>query len=333
MKSGLVLPLIAASLAAGVGAVRADPIFGVVDSPLDMRTDVIWSDSSGATLHSEVQSATGTISGPKQSAEILYEEPLLGVNTTPRGSGVRPAFASALAESDGNGGVGVSALKFSPALGLGAFDQLVSQASWEQTFEDVNGFGSQVTLHLSIPEMVVALQGVAPMRARENKIETALAQVDLTTVIHRADHSVEAGGTFEFGMHADEYQILLGPNTFANFADITFVGSPPSAPHFFDDPGTPTWVLDAFSKDLVLGTLDPGDTLTYTYQIVVRGRTNGAERGFFAFVGDPFGADVVGANLVATIAPAIAPVPEPPLWALLVAGLGVGARCRRRRGA
>ena len=64
---------------------------------------------------------------------------------------------------------------------------------------------------------------------------------------------------------------------------------------------------------------------------MTRGRTSGAERGFQAFVGDPFGANITGGNLVATITQgAPANVPEPPmmlpLTGLLILGLAGAAR-------
>lgn len=330
IKSVLSAATFAATLGALVAApppAVAAPIFGVIDGPLNMHVNVLSSDLAGNTLHSDAQDVVGTISGPKQSAEILFEDAQLGANPTRLPPNVKNAFASALAESDGNGGVGVAAVKFG-----GGGEQLVSQASWEQTFEDVNGLDSTISLHMAVPSMIAGLFLVAPNRSAVNKIEQALTEVDLVTTIHRANGAIEAGGAFQFGVRVEEFQIPLGPGIFSNFADISFIGSAgvPLGIDVFNAPTNPVWVLDPFSIDLTLGTLNPGDTLSYTYQLTTRGRTSGAERGFQAFVGDPFGVNITGGNLVATITQgAPADVPEPQTWGIMIVGVGLLARLRR----
>ena len=44
--------------------------------------------------------------------------------------------------------------------------------------------------------------------------------------------------------------------------------------------------------NIKLGTLEPGDTVSYVYQLTAEGTTHGGEQGFVAFLGDPFGEDV-----------------------------------------
>lgn len=51
------------------------------------------------------------------------------------------------------------------------------------------------------------------------------------------------------------------------------------------------------------------------------GSTRGGERGYDAFIGDPFGIDVTGGRVITT-----QPVPEPQVWLLLVAGPGTLGR-------
>jgi hypothetical protein len=316
--------LAAAALLAAVAApALADPTFGVIDGPLNMHANVLWADLSGNTLHSDFSDVPGTIAGPVQRAEILFQDAGMGGNPTRLPPTVTNAFASSLAASDGNGGVGVTAVKFG-----GGGEQVLSQASWQQTFEDVNGLGSRISLHMAIPSIIVGLYGVPPNRSAVSKLEQALAEIDLVTTIQRANGSIEAGGHYQFGVRAEEFQLPLSTGNFQNFADITFIGAPGAAVavHFNDDDSSPAWTFDPFTVDVALGTLEPGDSLSYTYQLTARGTTSGTERGFQAFIGDPFGAGVSNGNLQATIAP----VPEPPAALLLAAGLLALARRSRR---
>jgi hypothetical protein len=59
--------------------------------------------------------------------------------------------------------------------------------------------------------------------------------------------------------------------------------------------------------DLVLGPLQTGDTISWVYTLTAQGTTHGFERGYDAFLGYPFGADVITDNLIFTVAPASAP--------------------------
>jgi len=332
MKPLVFLSCAAALLAAAVPA-GADTLFGVSEGPVDVTASVIWSDQSGATLHTETRNVPGQAGGPLQSAEILFVEPKLGANVSSHGRNIQSAFASSLATADGvrqDGGVGVSALKFSPAPVAGAFDQLVSQASWQQTFDNAGPNAVQGSLHLVIPELSVGLIGVAPRRSAVNHIETALAEVDLTAFIRHADGSIGPARSFQFGMHIDEFQLALGPGTFANFADVTFIGDVRNPPSFSGDDFNPLFALDPTTRDVSTGLLQPGDSYTYTYQLTVRGRTAGAEHGFLAFVGDPFQASFGEDSLVPTFR-VVAAVPEPGTSVSLLAGLFVVVAVLRRR--
>ena len=61
------------------------------------------------------------------------------------------------------------------------------------------------------------------------------------------------------------------------------------------------------STDVGLGVLHKGDTLAYVYTLTAEGTTHGFERGYDAFLGDPFGVDVITDNLSVTVATADVP--------------------------
>jgi hypothetical protein len=77
--------------------------------------------------------------------------------------------------------------------------------------------------------------------------------------------------------------------------------------------------LNSASADVDLGMLQPGDSLTYVYQLSAQGTTHGGEHGFLAFLGDPFGQDIISGNLVLSVGSAS--VPEPATATLCVIGM------------
>jgi hypothetical protein len=74
--------------------------------------------------------------------------------------------------------------------------------------------------------------------------------------------------------------------------------------------------------------LHTGDTLAYVYTLTAEGTTHGFEQGYDAFLGDPFGVDVVADNLRVTVA--LADTPEPGMGALMMLGVS-GLLVWRRR--
>ena len=79
-----------------------------------------------------------------------------------------------------------------------------------------------------------------------------------------------------------------------------------------------------------LPVLEPGDEIFFHYSLTAEGTTNGGERGFVAFLGDPFDFSARPDNLVLSLAPSTA-APEPATWALMIVGFGlVGALAARR---
>jgi hypothetical protein len=168
------------------------------------------------------------------------------------------------------------------------------------------------------------------MRDEASVTETAEAKATLTATIIHPDLTTSPGASFEFGMRAFETQLPSGPGGLVNFADFDFIGVNDSTRHLFDeafiikfiDPFNPRFDMKPVSTDVMLGTLQPGDTVSYVYQLTAQGTTSGGEQGYVAFLGDPFGLDVTSGNLVlSTGTPSATPAPAPATWMLSVIGL------------
>jgi hypothetical protein len=307
---------------------------GFSSSPVDLSARVQDIHNPGGTVFDDHHDVGGAFAVPKQSAEYMYHAPV-GLNISGRSRNIQSAFASALAESDGNGGVGVSSwIAFDAVPGTRANDALVAQAQWNESFTYLGSAGVQVNFHFSIPAITVGLIGVAPNRDSPSKTERAFALVTLTSFVVHGDGSRTEAGGFELGLSADEYQIQLSPRTYANYTDVTLTNTnfPASIPLTLtqpNDPYNPEWILDPVSGDRTLATLSYGDALVYQYTLAATGHTRGGERGYYAFIGDPSGIEVIGGNLVVSARP----VPEPGTATLMLAGLaaiGLG-RCVRSR--
>ena len=271
----------------------------------------------GGTIFEDTHSVTGALSTPKQSAEYLHLASK-GENLSGRSINIQGAFASALAQSDGNGGVGVTAwIGGNPSnTNPAAIGQLVSQATWKQDFTYNGTIPASISLHLHIPALEVGLIGVPPFRDSMTAAETAEAKATLEATIIHPDLTTSHGASFEFGMRAFESQVPLPTGGFANFLDHEILRvNNIIAPLFdtFDD----RFFMDPVSTDVKLGTLQPGDTVSYVYQLSAQGTTHGFEQGYEAFLGDPFGSDVISDNLTLSLSS----VPEPASWMLSLFGL------------
>jgi PEP-CTERM motif len=329
-----VATLLASALAAG--HVKAGEIVG---APIDLSAFVHEGLQPGATIFEDTHSVIGAFMTPKQSVEDLHLASK-GENLSGRSTNIDNAFASSLAESDGNGGVGVTSwIGGSPSnSNPAAIEQLVARATWKQNFAYNGTIPASISLQLHIPALEVGLIGVPPDRDSGSATETAEAEATLESTIVHADSSTSPGASFEFGLKTFERQLLLGPGHFENFADVGFLGANNSTVDLFKsfkDNGqadNPRFTIDSVSANVKLGTLQPGDTVSYVYQLTAEGTTHGAEQGFMAFLGDPFGEDVVTSNLILSTGdvPGTA-VPEPTTWLLLIVGLGALAGISRRQ--
>jgi hypothetical protein len=88
---------------------------------------------------------------------------------------------------------------------------------------------------------------------------------------------------------------------------------------FNGDDFNPSYTLDPVILDLDLGVLLPGDTASWVYTLTAQGTTHGFERGYFAFLGDPFGGEPVTGNLTETLVTAT-DAPEANTCALILPG-------------
>ena len=301
-------------------ALYADSLpFGVVGSPIDLSANVTEAILPGGTaVFQASQPLFGTTADPVQSANLL-DLAAKGVNASGRSINISGAFVSSLAESNGNGGVGVSQLAFGPPTNSSnqdAVSQLVAQSLWTQTFVYTGDPTIDMFLHLHIPALEVGLLGVPPNRSVPSATETAEARAEVDTVITHADGTFTKGGSFEFGLRLSEIQIFASPGNLVNFADFQVLENNSSqlfdSLHTNGDQFDPRISIDPVSTDVKVGTLQTGDTLSYVYTLTALGTTHGFERGFFAFLGDPFGADAIADNLSVSVALSDVSPPPPP---------------------
>ena len=265
---------------------------GTVATPVDLSANVIESILPGGTVFHDSKPLFGATIDPLQSAELLHLSDT-GVNGSGRSTNIAGAFASSLAQSDGNGGVGVSQLIFGSPGGSGqdTVRQLVAQSLWTHTFV-YNGPAADDQLHLHLPTLQVGLLGVPPRRSRPSATETAEASARVDEVITHPDGTM-AQGFFQFGLREFETQIPSGSDLL-NLADKQILEHPQPlvvTPHltFNGDDFNPVYTIDPVSLDLDLGVLQDGDTMSWVYTLTAQGTTRGFERGYFAFFGDPFG--------------------------------------------
>jgi len=313
------------------GTLYADGVL----TPVDISANVIESTVPGGTVFHDSKPLVGVTADPLQSAELLHVSNT-GVNASGRSTNISGAFASSLAESDGNGGVGVSQLIFGPASDANqdAIRKMVAQSLWTHTFL-YNGPDAHDFLHLNIPTLQVGLLGVPPRRTGISASETAEADAKVDTVITHSDGSMTQG-VFDFGLQEFERQIPSGKDLL-NVADKKILEQPnplvfTPVLKFNGDDFNPSYTLDPVSLDLDLGVIKAGDTMSWVYTLTAEGTTHGFERGYFAFLGDPFGGEVVSGNLKETLVSSAA-TPEGSTSSLMLAGLAglLLWRCRNMR--
>ena len=165
---------------------------------------------------------------------------------------------------------------------------------------------------------------IPPNRDFPSSTETAQAVAQVDTLITHPDGTFSKGGSFQFGLREFETQLSNPAGGFLNFADFALIGT--AGPPFAGGDGETSalFSLDPLSTTVDLGTLNTGDILSYVYTLTAEGTTHGFERGYDAFLGDPFGAETVANNLDVTVSLADvvpSPVPEPGTASLMLIGL------------
>jgi hypothetical protein len=243
------------------GSLYADTI----PTQIDLSANVIESILPGGTVFHDSQPLFGTTIDPLQSAELLHVSDT-GVNASGRSTNISGAFASSLAESDGNGGAGVSQLVFGSPGGSGqdTVRQLVAQSLWTHTFL-YTGPDAHDMLHLNIPTIQVGLLGVPPRRTGLSSTETAEARAEVDMVVTHPDGTM-VQGIFEFGLREFETQVPSGSDLL-NLADKEVLAHPnplvftPTL-RFNGDDFNPSYTLDPVSLDLDLGVIQAGDTMS-----------------------------------------------------------------------
>jgi hypothetical protein len=278
----------------------------------------------GGSVFSDTQVVDSGVPGSAESVDLLHS-PALGQNFSGRSTQITRAFTSAQADVHGDGGVGVTNwVAGNPVAGNFAVGQLAARTLWTQTFTNTGTDDIVLSLNFHIPGLQVGLIGVAPNRNSISATETAIAEAVLDSSINRSDGSFVKGRSFEFGLDLREYQVLLGPGTYSNFADVRPIisGSDLGFDPFVSlrDNGsqsTPVFTIDPLAFSFTLGTLHPGDILSYVYTLSASGTTLGGEHGYDAFLGDPFDLVASGGSLSVSAEP----VPEPGAAVLLLASL------------
>ena len=173
----------------------------IVGAPIDLSAFVHEAVLPGGTIFEDTHSVTGALTTPTQSADYLYLASK-GENLSGRSTNIQGAFASSLASSDGNGGVGVTAfIGGSPSnTNPAAIGQLVSQATWKQSFTYNGTIPASISVQLHIPALEVGLIGVPPNRESFSATETAEAKSTLSATIIHPDLSTSSSASFEFGL-------------------------------------------------------------------------------------------------------------------------------------
>lgn len=178
-------------------------------------------------------------------------------------------------------------------------------------------------MHLNIPTLQVGLLGVPPRRSGPSATETAEAKAEVDTVITHPDGSI-VRGIFEYGIREFETQVPSGTDLL-NLVDKEILEHP--NPLVFTLPSGSTAMtsirvipFDPVALDLDLGVIQAGDIMSWVYTLTAQGTTHGFERGYYAFLGDPFGGEVVTDNLRETIGAAFTGAPEMNTSALLLLG-------------
>ena len=221
-KKKYLLGALAAPLLLGANAASAE-VAGITLGPLTASAAVHEALLPGPTIFDDEH--TFFEPGPADRAEYLYLASQ-GLNASGRSTSITSAFASASAQGNYTGGVGVTSwIGGSPSLtDPDALEQLAAHATWTQDFSNDGTTPIAMSAFFRIPALQVGLIDVPPERSRISAAETAEAEASLAFIVTHADGSITKGPLLEFGLRAFETQFPLGPGVFGNFADVERIG-------------------------------------------------------------------------------------------------------------
>jgi hypothetical protein len=310
----------------------------VIPSPFALSATVHDAFLPGGAPFNDGKILDGVPASPTQSVKFLYF-PVKGETLSGHSTSIDRAFASSLAGTDRNAGVGVTSfIGGSPSdSNPDSVEQLVAQASMEQTFHYSGTEDTTMSLTLHIPSIEIGLIEVPPQRTGQSATETAEAEATLDVDIIHSDATL-THIHFEFGLKAFEKQLPSGQQLL-NVANVDTIAKGPGADDSlfstFQVSGSdadPRFLIDDVKTDVDFGTIKPGDSISYLYQLTAQGTTIGGEQGFMAFLGDPFGGAPISDNLILNVGSLTTPgVPEPATWVLMIVGFGVVAGLASRR--
>ena len=173
-KKKHLLGALAAPLLLGANAASAE-VAGITLGPLTASAAVHEALLPGATIFDDEH--TSFQPGPADRTEYLYLASQ-GQNSSGRSTNMPRAFASALAQGNYTGGVGVTSwIGGSPSLtDPDALEQLAAHATWTQDFSNDVTTPLAMSAFFRIPALQVGLIGVPPERSRISAAETAEAK-------------------------------------------------------------------------------------------------------------------------------------------------------------
>ena len=261
---------------------------------------------------------------PTRAEVLLLAEGGLAIPFPNKPTSQTQAFASSAADATGFFGVGVSGFFFRNSLPP---NDLVASGSTTQSVTNNTTATLPLFVDFFIPAPTVQFQNVGnsfPSGADPDLDAFAIARITLSTILTRPNGTTVERDLLDYGVRS-----------FREPASGVFTALPIGAgqlTRFVDFDSFGFHMPDLAGEDFSLGEIGPGDTLEFTYDYFVQGKTGFGETGVFAAIGDPFNLGVSGGRFDLQLGAEPPPpgVPEPGTLVLLGLGLVVMSRKRSR---